>query len=75
MMNIKTHIMTDRVNSMEHANSTNPCEGYCQTDEKYCGACFRTEEERAKWYTESNDWREMVLVEIETRKGSLFDGR
>ena len=67
--------MTDRVNSMEHANSTNPCEGYCQTDEKYCGACFRTEEERAKWYTESNDWREMVLVEIETRKGSLFDGR
>ena len=65
--------MIDKVNSMEHANATNPCEGYCQTDEKYCGACFRTEEERSKWYAESNEWRELVLVEIKTRKGSLFD--
>ena len=66
--------MTDKVNSMEHANATNPCQGYCQTDEKYCGACFRTEEERAKWYTASNEWREQVLAEIETRKDTLFNG-
>lgn len=67
--------MTDKVNDMEHANSTNPCEGYCQTDGDYCGACLRSEDERAKWYMESNEWRELVLAEIKIRKDNLFDGQ
>lgn len=65
--------MTDKVNSMEHANATNPCEGYCQSDDNYCVACFRTEDERSRWYMESNEWREKVLAEIKIRKDSLFD--
>ena len=67
--------MTDKVNSMEHANSTNPCEGYCQSEDGVCQACFRTEDERIKWYMESNDWRELVLTEIKIRKDATFNGQ
>ena len=66
--------MTDKVNSMEHANATNPCEGYCMSEDGVCAACFRTEEEREKWYMESNEWRETVLLEIKSRKDAVFNG-
>lgn len=65
--------MTDTVNSMEHANSTNPCQGVCQVDDDFCVACFRTSEERANWYKETNNWRDSILIEIENRKDKLFD--
>jgi predicted Fe-S protein YdhL (DUF1289 family) len=66
--------MTQKVNnSMEHANSTNPCEGYCQSEDGVCLACFRTDDERIKWYMESDDWREIVLEKIKVRKENLFD--
>lgn len=66
--------MTDKANTMEHANATNPCEGYCQSEDGVCLACFRTEDERINWYRETNDWREATLVEIKKRKDNIFNG-
>lgn len=65
--------MTDKGSSMEHANSTNPCQGVCQVDEDFCVACFRTSDERANWYKESNEWRDNVLVEIKNREDKMFN--
>lgn len=59
---------------MEHANATNPCEGYCQSEDGICLACFRTEDERENWYRETNGWREATLVEIKKRKDNIFNG-
>jgi predicted Fe-S protein YdhL (DUF1289 family) len=59
----------EMTNSIDHANSTNPCQGICATDDQgVCVGCFRTLEERAKWYEESNEWREQVLITIKERE-------
>lgn len=68
-------IMTDTAD-IEHANSTNPCQGICVTDDdtNYCIGCQRTQEERDKWYSETNEWRENVLKEIKVREENVFGG-
>jgi hypothetical protein len=53
----------------EHANNTNPCQGICVADDNgLCIGCFRTDDERSKWYEETNDWREEVLIKIKERE-------
>lgn len=65
--------MTDKVNDMEHANSTNPCQGICVQDENdLCIGCLRTSEEKDKWYSETNEWRDKVLVDLKIREDKLF---
>lgn len=67
--------MTDTVN-IEHANSTNPCQGICVTDDdtNFCIGCLRTQEERDNWYQETNEWREGVLVLLKQREEDTFGG-
>jgi predicted Fe-S protein YdhL (DUF1289 family) len=58
---------------MEHANATNPCQGICvQDDNDLCIGCLRTSEEKNKWYAETIQWREQVLVELRLREEKLF---
>lgn len=65
--------MTDKVNDMEHANNTNPCQGICvQDDDDFCIGCFRTSEEKDKWYSESNEWRENTLNQLKIREEDVF---
>lgn len=53
----------------EHANSTNPCQGICVADDNdICIGCFRSTDERNKWYEESSEWREQVLLIIKERE-------
>jgi len=56
-------------NPSEHANNTNPCIGVCMTDDDgICVGCFRSQEERASWYEETNEWREQVLTILKERE-------
>ena len=56
----------------EHANNTNPCVGLCVTDDSgMCIGCFRTEDERAMWYQETNEWRETALVQLKEREDNV----
>jgi predicted Fe-S protein YdhL (DUF1289 family) len=60
--------------SDKHAGETNPCLGICQLDvQGYCIGCYRTQEEREKWYTESIDWREQTLKELSLRETKAFE--
>lgn len=67
--------MTDMAD-IGHANLTNPCQGICVTDDdtNFCLGCLRTDEERNKWYNETNEWRENVLKEIKIREENVFGG-
>ncbi len=72
-MRTNTTIMTDKVNTMEHANESNPCQGICVIDEKdFCIGCSRTLEEKDNWYKESNEWRDNVIAEIKKRENRFF---
>jgi predicted Fe-S protein YdhL (DUF1289 family) len=63
--------MTDMDNA--HANNSNPCQGICAIDDNgYCLGCFRTNDERSNWYTETVEWRENVLEEIKKREEAIF---
>lgn len=56
-----------------HANDTNPCLGICATDtDDYCIGCFRTWDERERWYNETDSWRELVLAELKKREEDLL---
>jgi len=56
-----------------HANDTNPCQGICAIDKDgFCVGCFRTQDERSRWYDENNEWRESVLVAIKKREEDAF---
>ena len=60
-------------NDPNHANVTNPCIGICVSNEDgTCIGCFRTDEERMNWYTETNAWRDKVLKELPTREDDVF---
>lgn len=57
----------------DHANLTNPCVGICVSDETgMCIGCFRSDDERANWYLESDKWREKVLAELPKREEDVF---
>jgi hypothetical protein len=57
----------------DHANLTNPCIGICVSDEVgTCIGCYRTQDERAKWYHESTEWRIQVLSELPDREEAMF---
>lgn len=59
--------------SDKHANTTNPCIGICSNDDKgYCIGCFRSDEERMSWYSETTEWRENVLLELKKREDLAF---
>jgi predicted Fe-S protein YdhL (DUF1289 family) len=74
-MKTNTTTMTDTAN-IEHANSTNPCQGICVTDDNtnFCIGCMRTIEERNDWYKETNEWREQVLTKLKEREDAAFGG-
>lgn len=72
-MNSRMTTMTDKVNDIEHANNTNPCQGVCVVDGDFCIACFRTTQERSEWYEYTNHQREQVLEEIKQREQDQFD--
>jgi len=62
------------IESDKHASDTNPCLGICQSDAKgYCIGCYRTQDEREKWYTESVEWREQTLKELSLRETRAFE--
>jgi predicted Fe-S protein YdhL (DUF1289 family) len=62
------------IESDKHASDTNPCLGICQLDAKgYCIGCYRTQDEREKWYTESVEWREQTLKELSLRETRAFE--
>ncbi len=66
--------MTDKVNDMEHANATNPCQGICvQDDNDFCIGCMRTTEERSCWYEYTDVERDKVLEKIAIRVQGVFD--
>lgn len=65
--------MTDKVNDIEHANNTNPCQGVCVVDGEFCIACMRTIDERSRWYELTNNERDAILEEIANREQGLFD--
>lgn len=57
----------------KHANTTNPCIGICSNDDKgRCIGCFRSDEERMLWYSETTEWRENVLLELKKREDLAF---
>lgn len=60
--------------SDKHANITNPCIGICSNDDNgyYCIGCFRSDEERMVWYSETTEWRENVLLELKKREDLAF---
>ena len=61
--------MTTSTGPDEHANNTNPCVGICATDgDGMCIGCFRTDEERLGWYSETIEWREQVLIKLKERE-------
>lgn len=62
------------IESDKHASDTNPCIGICQIDAKgYCIGCYRTQDERVKWYTETVEWRENTLRELTERETRAFE--
>lgn len=62
------------IESDKHASDTNPCIGICQLDAKgYCIGCYRTQEEKEKWYTESTAWREATLTVLTEREAKAFE--
>jgi predicted Fe-S protein YdhL (DUF1289 family) len=62
------------IESDKHASDTNPCLGICQLDAKgYCIGCYRTQEEREKWYTETIEWREDTLKALSDREDKAFE--
>lgn len=62
------------IESDKHASDTNPCIGICQLDAKgYCIGCYRTQEEKEKWYTESIEWRNALVDELTLREAKIFD--
>lgn len=57
----------------DHANLTNPCVGICVSDDSgMCIGCYRTQDERNNWYSESTAWREKVLAELPKREEDVF---
>lgn len=57
----------------DHANSTNPCVGICVSDDNdVCIGCYRTQEERNSWYSESTEWRIQVLNKLLLREADIF---
>lgn len=58
---------------IEHANNTNPCVGICASDDNgMCVGCYRTQDERNQWYSESTAWRIKVLTELPNREEDIF---
>ena len=50
-----------------------PCVGICQyNDEEVCIGCFRTAEEISQWTTISDEERDKIIGELDTRMGKLF---
>ena len=50
-----------------------PCVGVCQyNNEEVCSGCFRTVDEISKWTTISNDEREKIMGELDSRMEKLF---
>lgn len=64
--------MTVPDNELDHANQTNPCQGICVSDGKYCLGCFRTIDERRGWYRYTNDQRNKILAELKKREQELM---
>jgi predicted Fe-S protein YdhL (DUF1289 family) len=61
------------MDSIEHANNTNPCVGICASDNAdMCIGCLRTQEERNEWYSQTNEWRNQVIVELKQREEDVF---
>ena len=61
------------MDSIEHANNTNPCVGICVSDDRgMCIGCYRTQDERNQWYSESTEWRVKVLTELPNREEDVF---
>jgi predicted Fe-S protein YdhL (DUF1289 family) len=57
----------------DHANNTNPCVGICVSDDNnICIGCYRTQEERNEWYSQSTAWREQVLTQLKQREEDIF---
>lgn len=57
----------------DHANLTNPCVGICVSDDSgMCIGCYRTQDERNNWYSESTAWRETVLADLPKREEDVF---
>lgn len=58
----------------KHASDTNPCLGICQLDVNgYCIGCYRTDDERKKWYIETVEWRNQTLKELAVREADAFN--
>tara|TARA_B100000780_G_C21084325_1_gene436756 strand:+ start:1121 stop:1306 length:186 start_codon:yes stop_codon:yes gene_type:complete len=56
---------------IEEINS--PCIGVCQyNNEELCSGCFRTVDEISKWTKISNDEREKIMGELDSRMEKLF---
>lgn len=54
---------------IEHANNTNPCVGICvYDDDDRCVGCYRLLHERRDWNTQTNEWREQMLVDLKIRE-------
>jgi predicted Fe-S protein YdhL (DUF1289 family) len=66
------HLKETKMND-DHANLTNPCVGICVSDDNdMCIGCYRTQDERASWYSESKEWRETVLADLPKREENVF---
>tara|TARA_B100000780_G_scaffold272797_1_gene235496 strand:+ start:636 stop:821 length:186 start_codon:yes stop_codon:yes gene_type:complete len=50
-----------------------PCVGICQyNDEELCIGCFRTAQEISEWSISSDEKREKIMGELDTRMEKLF---
>jgi predicted Fe-S protein YdhL (DUF1289 family) len=69
MTNTENPGKTELVNDRKHARQTNPCQGICVILEGdgFCIGCGRTEDERENWFDLTNEEREVVLEQLDTR--------